>query len=178
MHHSITPKMNGNGKDWSIPPTSTSPVDVLLLQPDFEARNGAFPVHSSKTKQHSSIFSQSRRVHFARPLAVEALIPNDYSQPLQPVARVTPRRLTIRELQERVESLIFEARKDRKSIHNKQQILYYAQQKHETEMHTRDHATQMKRNAIRELHQECERLEQSILKIKSEIQEFKQQSVT
>lgn len=168
-HHSATPKMNRDGNDWMAPTCSTSPVDVMLLQPDFESTG--FPVHSSK--KPSSIFGRRRRVRFARQLTVEARIPADYRQPL---ARAPPPRLSIRELQERVESLTREVCTERQVIHKEQEILHYFQQEHEAMKHTREHVAQMKRNAIRDLHQECERLEQNILKMKSEMQEFKQQS--
>jgi hypothetical protein len=162
--------MKRDGNDW-MPPTSASPVDVtnmMMLEPDLHS--SGFPI----TKKPSLFGRRRRRVRFASQPAEVAIIPTDYTLPL---ARAPPPRLTIRQIQERIEALTQQVCQEREVIHKEKEILYHVQQEFISQRHYREHIAQLKRNAIADLHMECQRLEENIIKMKSDMQRLKQEKM-
>lgn len=165
-----TTKMKRDGNDW-MPPTSASPVDVTMIMLEPDLQSSGFPI-----TKNPSLFGRRRRrrVRFASQPAEVAIIPTDYTLPL---AREPPPRLTIRQVQERVEALTRQVCQERDVIHKEKELLYHVQQEFISQRHSREHIAQLKRHAIADLHMECQRLEENVIKMKSEMQRLKQEKM-
>jgi len=154
--------MNRDGNDWTIP-TDT----IMVLQPDLQT--SVFPINSSK----KTPTFQRRHVRFAANLFQVATIPMDYREPL---ARAKPPKLTFSELRERVATLTHQVCEERRAVSKEQKMIISFQQEYEALKRTRSHISVVKRQAIRDLQCECDKLEMNILLMKSEIDQVKEQT--
>jgi len=158
--------MNRDGNDWMAP---LEQHDLMMLQPDLQS--SGFPIHPAKKQ---TLFQRRRRVRFATQLTVEAHIPANYWERME---RAKPPKLTFQELRERVETLTREVCEERRAVVKEQEILYHYKQEHEAMKHSREHISRLKRVAIQELQQECDKLEQNILEMKCNMEQMKHQSM-